>query len=47
MVKIERCRRLSRSLTDDEMRRALKELAEDYEAQLKRRNGEGFILAPR
>jgi hypothetical protein len=46
---IERCRRLAKFLTDDQMRRALQELAEDYEAKLKRRNGEGFMLrdAPR
>lgn len=46
---IERCRRLARSLTDEQMRHALQELAQDYEAKLKRRNGEGFMLrdAPR
>jgi hypothetical protein len=49
MEKIERCRRLAKSLTDEEMRQALKELADDYESQLERRNGEGFMLrdAPR
>jgi hypothetical protein len=44
---IERCRRLRKFLTDDEMRDALEELAEAYEARLKRRqgrNGEGFML---
>ena len=35
--KIERCERLSQWLTDDEMRQALDELAEDYKARLKRR----------
>ncbi|HEX5257196.1 MAG TPA: hypothetical protein VFW35_00275 [Sphingomicrobium sp.] len=42
---IERCRRLAKSLTDDQMRDALEDLAEDYEAQLSRRPaGEGFML---
>jgi hypothetical protein len=41
---IERCRRLARFLTDDEMVHALERLADDYESQLKRRNGEGFML---
>jgi hypothetical protein len=43
---IERCRRLASLLTDDQMRHALKELAERYEAQLalRRRNGENFML---
>lgn len=42
---IERCRRLSKALTDDQMRHALEELAEDYKARLKRRNAEaGFML---
>jgi hypothetical protein len=40
---IERCRRLAKSLTDEDMRSALEDLAEDYEAQLKRRRG-GFML---
>jgi hypothetical protein len=44
LEKIELCRRLSRSLTDDDMRHALKVLAADYEGQLKRTNGEGFML---
>jgi len=44
MEQIERCRRLAKSLNDDAMRRALEELAEDYEARLERRNGEGFML---
>ncbi|HEY7006078.1 MAG TPA: hypothetical protein VH392_06290 [Sphingomicrobium sp.] len=44
LEKIELCRRLSRSLTDDDMRHALKALAADYEGQLKRTNGEGFML---
>ena len=42
---IERCRRLASLLTDDEMRSALQELADDYEAELKRRRrGGGFML---
>ncbi len=44
---IERCKRLAKCLTDEEMRQALEELAEDYEAKLKRRNGEGFMLRDR
>jgi hypothetical protein len=42
---IERCRRLARFLTDEQMRDALQDLAEDYEAELKRKGcGEGFML---
>ena len=44
---IERCRRLASLLTDDEMRSALQHLADDYEAELKRkRRGRrgGFML---
>ena len=42
---IERCRRLRRFLTDAEMRDALEELAEAYEARLKqRKSGGGFML---
>jgi hypothetical protein len=41
---IERCRRLAKSLTDEDMRSALEDLAEDYEAQLKRRRGGSFML---
>lgn len=41
---IERCRRLARSLSDEQMRSALEELAEDYESQLKRRPDRGFML---
>jgi hypothetical protein len=41
---IERCRRLARFLTDEQMRCALEDLAEDYEAQLKRRTNGGFML---
>jgi hypothetical protein len=33
---IERCERLASSLTDEEMRQALQELAEDYKAKLNR-----------
>jgi hypothetical protein len=31
-------------LTDDDMREALEELAEEYEGQLQDRSGEGFML---
>lgn len=41
---IERCRRLARSLTDEQMRHALEDLAEDYEAQLKQRRGGGTFM---
>ena len=34
---IARCERLAKSLTDEEMRQALEELAADYKSQLKRR----------
>jgi hypothetical protein len=47
---IRRCRRLRESLTDDEMRDALEQLAEYYEARLKRQNGngsKGFMLRNR
>ena len=40
---IARCRRLARALTDDEMRQALEELADEYEARLKRSSG-NFML---
>jgi hypothetical protein len=40
---IERCRRLARHLTDDEMRQSLEELAHAYEAKLKRKSG-SFML---
>lgn len=43
---IERCRRLASWLTDEPMRHALEDLAEDYEAQLKRGN-RGFMLRDR
>ena len=42
--KIERCERIAQSLTDDEMRQALEELAEDYKSQLKRRGDRPFML---
>ena len=45
MEQIERCRRLAHNLSDEEMRRSLEELAEDYEAQLEQRNG--FMLRNR
>lgn len=41
---IERCRRLARLLTDEQMRDALQDLAADYEAQLKREGDQGFML---
>ena len=42
---IERCRRLARFLTDEQMRDALQDLAADYEAQLRRKgSGAGFML---
>jgi hypothetical protein len=41
---IERCRRLSRALADEQMRGALEELAEDYKARLKRRNEEASFM---
>ncbi len=47
---IERCRRIAKFLTDDEMRQALEELADDYEARLNRRRAEkggGFMLRHR
>lgn len=47
---IERCRRLRDLLTDVQMRDALEELAEAYEARLDRPNGkssEGFMLRNR
>jgi len=41
---IERCRRLARDVTDERMSRSLEELAEEYEARLKRTKREGFML---
>ena len=41
---IERCERLAQSLTDDEMREALDELAEDYRSRLRRRKSRPFML---
>lgn len=43
---IERCRRLASMLTDEQMRRSLEQLADQYEARLKHRNakGGGFML---
>lgn len=43
---IERCRRLVDHLTDEEMRRALEELASEYEARLTKKPG-SFMLASR
>jgi hypothetical protein len=48
---IERCHRLARFLTDEQMRNALERLAQDYEARLKRHRSkdshEGFMLRER
>ena len=44
--KIERCRRIASMMTDDEVRLALQQLAEEYEARLPRR-GAGFMLQRR
>ena len=41
---IERCRRLASLLTDEQMRDALQDLAQDYEAELKRKANEGFMF---
>jgi hypothetical protein len=42
---IERCRRIASWMTDDEVRHSLEELAEKYEAELRRKGkGEGFML---
>jgi len=41
---IERCERLAQSMTDEEMRRALENLATDYKAQLKRQDRQPFML---
>jgi hypothetical protein len=41
---LERCRRLAEALTDEDMRRALEQLASEYEARLRRGKGEGFML---
>ena len=46
---IERCRRLASMLTDEQMRRSLEELADQYEARLKhkgkrRPDDAGFML---
>ena len=47
MEQIERCRRLARNLSDEQLQRSLEELAEDYEAQLTERNSAGFMLRDR
>lgn len=47
MEQIERCRRLARNLSDEQLRHSLEELAEDYEAQLTERNCTGFMLRDR
>lgn len=41
---IQRCRRLARFLSDEQMRHALEDLAEDYEAELKRQRGAGTFM---
>jgi hypothetical protein len=41
---IARCRRLASGLTDPDLRESLQRLAEEYEARLERRHGEGFML---
>lgn len=41
-----RCRRLANALTDPDLRESLLELAVEYEAQLRRRKGRGFMLQP-
>ncbi|HEY8433442.1 MAG TPA: hypothetical protein VIK68_02395 [Sphingomicrobium sp.] len=41
---IERCRRLAKLLSDDQMRHALEDLAEDYESRLRLRGAEPFLL---
>lgn len=46
---IERCRRLASMLTDEQMRRSLEELADQYEARLthkgkRRSDGADFML---
>lgn len=42
--KIERCERLAKFLTDEQMRDALEELADEYRAELERRNTRPFML---
>ena len=39
----ERCRRLARQMTDDEVRHALEDLAREFESRIDRRGG-GFML---
>jgi hypothetical protein len=46
MQQIERCHRLAGVTTDDDIRHSLEQLAKEYEAQLLRRRGEGFMLQP-
>ena len=41
---IERCRRLASMMTDDDVRRSLEELADEYEAQLTKQRRVGFML---
>ena len=46
LVQIARCRRLADAITDVDVRQSLRELADEYEARLKRK-GEGFMLQDR
>ena len=45
-AQVRRCHRLADSLTDEDMRRSLQRLAEEFEAQLPRQNS-GFMLTRR
>ena len=38
---IQRCRRLARSITDEQARSSLEKMAQDYEGQLQPRDGSG------
>ena len=44
---IERFRRIASELTDDDLRRALEQLADDYEAKLRQRMAGSFMLRDR
>lgn len=46
VLQIERCRRLAGEIVDDEVRQALNQLADEYEARLKPQ-GAGFMLQRR
>lgn len=41
---VERCRRLASVMMDDDVRHSLEQLADEYEAQLPRSRGGGFML---